>query len=69
MRDLELFSRALGLREPWRVVGTSFDPEQRRLDLRLDFERGARFACPSQAGCQRIGCQLPGHGNRQADVF
>jgi transposase len=55
MRDLELFSRALGLQEPWRVVETSFDPEQRRLDLRLDFERGARFACPV---CERPGCEV-----------
>jgi transposase len=55
MRDLELFSRALGLREPWRVVETSFDAEQRRLDLRLDFERGARFACPV---CERPDCEV-----------
>jgi transposase len=55
MRDLELFSRALGLRERWRVVETSFDAEQRRLDLRLDFERGARFACPV---CERPDCEV-----------
>jgi transposase len=55
MRDLELFSQALGLREPWRVVETRFDAERRRLDLRLDFERGARFACPE---CERPGCEV-----------
>jgi transposase len=55
MRELELFSRALGLREPWRVVETRFDAERRRLDLRLDFERGARFACPE---CERPGCEV-----------
>ena len=55
MRDLELFSRALGLQEPWRVVETSFDAGQRRLDLRLDFEPGARFACPV---CERSGCAV-----------
>src|SRR6266516_3376216 len=54
MRDLELFSRALGLQEPWRVVETSFEAEQRRLDLRLDFEPGARFAC---ALCERFGIE------------
>lgn len=46
MRDLDLFQQALGLDEPWQVVSSEFDPARRRLDLRLDFERGARFACP-----------------------
>ena len=55
MRDLELFSQALGLQEPWRVVETNFDAGQRRLDLRLDFEPGARFACPE---CERPGCEV-----------
>jgi transposase len=55
MRDLELFALALGLQEPWRVVEASFDGERRRLDLRLDFERGARFACPE---CERPGCEV-----------
>ena len=55
MHDLDLFQQALGLDEPWRVVGTSFDPARRRLDLRLDFRRGARFACPE---CERTGCAV-----------
>ncbi len=46
MRDLDLFEQALGLDEPWWVAASEFDPERRRLDLRLDFERGARFPCP-----------------------
>ncbi len=53
MRDVELFQAALGLSEPWRVVGSSFDASQRRLELRIDFERGARFACPE---CDAAGC-------------
>lgn len=55
MYDSDLFERALGLGEPWQVVGVSFDAEQRRLDVRLDFERGARFACPE---CERAGCEV-----------
>jgi len=43
---LEVFAAGLGMVEPWRVVGATFDPEQGRLDLRIDFSRGARFACP-----------------------
>jgi transposase len=55
MRDLDLFQQALGLQEPWRVVETEFDPERRRLDLRIDFPRGARFPCPK---CSREGCEV-----------
>jgi transposase len=55
MRDVELFQAALGLSEPWCVVGSSFDAAQRRLELRIDFERGARFACPQ---CDVAGCEV-----------
>ncbi len=55
MRDLELFQAALGLGEPWRVVGSSFDADQRRLELRIDFERGTRFGCPQ---CDQAGCEV-----------
>jgi transposase len=55
MRDTELFQAALGLASPWRVVESSFDAGQRRLELRIDFERGARFACPE---CDVAGCEV-----------
>lgn len=55
MRDVELFQAALGLGDPWRVVHSSFDADQRRLELRIDFERGARFACPE---CDAAGCEV-----------
>lgn len=41
-----LFQAALGISEPWRVTDATFDPEQGRLDLYLDFPRGAHFSCP-----------------------
>lgn len=41
-----LFQRALGLVPPWKVANIAFDAERHRLDIRLNFERGARFACP-----------------------
>src|SRR6266545_6974443 len=47
MHDLDLFQQALGLVEPWEVVDVKFDAERRRLDLRVDFRKGARFPCPS----------------------
>ncbi len=42
----DLFQAALGVAEPWRVTRTEFDATARRLDLYLDFPKGARFACP-----------------------
>ena len=44
--ERELFSAALGLVAPWRVERSDFDAEAGRLDLYLEFPRGARFACP-----------------------
>jgi transposase len=47
MAEIEdLFRAALGLAEPWQVTRTAFDATARRLDLYLDFPKGARFACP-----------------------
>jgi transposase len=55
MRDVDLFQQALGLVAPWRVVECSFDADQRRLELSIDFERGATFACPE---CAADGCKV-----------
>jgi transposase len=55
MPDVDLFQRALGLGEPWEVVGVEFDAGERRLDLRIDFRKGARFACPE---CGRDGLKV-----------
>jgi transposase len=46
MDKLGVFQAALGIAEPWRVTGAEFDPDEGRLDIHLDFTRGARFACP-----------------------
>src|ERR1039458_5099045 len=55
MHDLDLFQRALGLEEPWEVVDVQFDVARRRLDLRIDFPKGARFPCPE---CAAAGCKV-----------
>jgi hypothetical protein len=55
MHGLGLFSAALGLVEPWEVVDVQFDRERRRLDLRIDFAKGARFPCPE---CGAAGCAV-----------
>jgi transposase len=54
-QDVLLFQAALGLSEPWRVTSVEFDPERKRLDLRVDFAKGARFPCPE---CERAGCAV-----------
>ena len=55
MHDVDLFQAALALEKPWEVVGVEFDAERRRLDLRIDFPKGARFPCPE---CGRADCPV-----------
>lgn len=47
MDELSLFTLALGVSKPWRVVDLKFSKEEGRLDLWLDFTKGAKFPCPS----------------------
>ena len=47
MNELTLFTMALGLSKPWRVVDIKFSKEDGRLDLWLDFTKGAKFPCPT----------------------
>lgn len=42
----ELFTQALGLTLPWQVVSFDFSKETNRLDIKIDFTRGATFPCP-----------------------
>jgi hypothetical protein len=48
--EQDLFSAALELVPPCRLGRSEFDAEEGRLDLYLEFPRGARFACP-EAEC------------------
>ena len=41
-----LFTMALGLSAPWEVKSLQFSMEDKRLDILVDFERGASFPCP-----------------------
>ncbi|WP_371878613.1 ISL3 family transposase [Conexibacter sp. S30A1] len=54
-QDLSLFQAALGLSDPWQVTGVEFDADAKRLDLRVDFEKGARLPCPE---CDRAGLKV-----------
>jgi hypothetical protein len=42
----ELFKTALGLQPPWEVAALDFDLGKRRLDIRVDFQKGSFFPCP-----------------------
>jgi len=42
-----LFGMALGLTSPWQVRRIEFSTETARLDIYLDFPRGATFHCPA----------------------
>ncbi|MCL4768062.1 MAG: ISL3 family transposase [Hyphomicrobiaceae bacterium] len=46
MRDTDLFQLALGITSPWFVTAADFDAAKKRLDIRVDFKVGSRFACP-----------------------
>ena len=37
---------ALGIIPPWEVEGVAFSKENKRLDIKIGFHRGATFACP-----------------------
>ncbi len=52
-----MFGAALGLAAPWRVISVEFDQQAGRLDIGLDFPRGARFGCPEQ-GCAQWVCAV-----------
>ncbi|MEI8245763.1 MAG: ISL3 family transposase [Lentisphaerota bacterium] len=39
----ELFERALGIKKPWLIDDIKFDAKERRLDIHINFEVGAKF--------------------------
>lgn len=43
MQMQQLFSQALGITAPWKVVSLSFDSKNKRLDIQVDFKRGSTF--------------------------
>ena len=55
MRDKDLFQLALGLASPWFVAASDFDAANKRLDIKIDFKVGSRFACPD---CKAADCPV-----------
>lgn len=54
MESRELFALALGVNEPWYVASIALSPEERQLDIALDFRRGGTFLCPE---CGAANCK------------
>lgn len=46
MRDTQLYQRILGLEAPWSVEDVELNVEEGRVDIHVEHEAGARFACP-----------------------
>lgn len=46
MQPEALFGMALGIVPPWEVTEVNFSKESNRLDITIDFQRGAAFLCP-----------------------
>src|ERR1041384_4215576 len=49
-----LFGAALGVTDPWYVAAVTFDPDQRQLEIAINFRRGATVPCPE---CGAAGCK------------
>jgi transposase len=52
MKDTELLQMALSLAPPWQVSSAEFNPDEKRLDIRLDFPKGSTFVC---SNCGQVG--------------
>lgn len=46
MNPESLFGIALGITSPWVVEGIEFSKENKRLDIKINFQRGTQFPCP-----------------------
>jgi len=53
VRDTDLIQKAMDLSSPWYVKSSSFDKQEGRLDIDIDFKRGGTFSCPE---CEKSDC-------------
>lgn len=54
MEPKQLFGMALGLSEPWYIDSLTFSPERKRLDIHIDFRRGATFPLAGYPGLHKV---------------
>jgi transposase len=69
MRDTPLMQQALGLTAPWTVVRSDFDTAAGRLDVRIDFTPGSRFACPNGGAAAGLACDTQRKTWRHLNFF
>lgn len=55
MDEYSLFTIALGFKKPWKVMDIKFSKDEGRLDLKIDFQKGTAFPCPS---CEEGRCPV-----------
>lgn len=46
VNQIDLFTNALGLKEPWKVTDVSFDPGENKLDIYISSTKGSKVTCP-----------------------
>ncbi len=46
----KIFEAALNISAPWYIAGINFEPDHKKLRIRVDFEVGTHFAVPGQSG-------------------
>lgn len=44
--QIDLFTNALGLKNPWKVTDVSFDPGENKLDIYISRTKGSKVSCP-----------------------
>ncbi|MDD2401926.1 MAG: transposase family protein [Clostridia bacterium] len=44
--QIDLFTDALGLQEPWKVIDVKFDISESRLDIYISRTKGSKVTCP-----------------------
>ena len=57
----ELFEKALGITAPWFIKSIKFNLEEKRLDIKIDFEKGSKFFYQSSEESENISGNFPVH--------
>lgn len=50
----KIFEAALGIGTPWYIAGMGFEPGEKKLKVRIDFEVGSRFAVEEHGGVHPV---------------
>ena len=45
-KNIDLFTQALGIEEPWKLDKIDFNKDDGRLDIYISHKRGSKFPCP-----------------------